>query len=172
MMTMASSDERAAGPDHLADRLSGIFWILLGVVIIVYAQGMDIREHLGATFLTGPGLVPILLGTALCILGLVLIARSFAGRLQAFLVAGPSVSDRRALLALVLMLIYSLGLVGRIDFGIATFFFISAFIVLFNLLVAGGRAAAALIIKATATAAITTVLVVAAFQELFYIRLP
>ena len=169
---MASPDERAAQRDHLADRLSGIFWILFGIVIIVYSQGMDIREHLGATFLTGPGLVPILLGAALSILGTVLIVRSFAGRLQSFLVTGPSVSDRRALLALALMLIYSLGLVGRVDFGIATFLFISAFIVTFNLPVAGAKATAVLIVKATVTAAITTVLVVVAFQELFYIRLP
>ncbi len=171
-MTMASPDERARHRDHLADRLSGIFWILFGLVIIVYSQGMDIREHLGATFLTGPGLVPILLGAALAILGLILIIRSFADRLQGFLVTGKKVSDRRALLALVLMLIYSLGLVGRMDFGIATFLFITAFIVTFNLPLAGGKAAALLIVKATATAAITTVLVVVAFQELFYIRLP
>ena len=169
---MASPDGRATHREHLADRLSGIFWIIFGLVIIVYSQGMDIREHLGATFLTGPGLVPILLGIALCILGAVLIVRSFAGRLQSFLVTGEKVSDRRAVLALVLMVIYSLGLVGRVDFGAATFLFISAFIVTFNLPVAGSKAAAVLIAKATATAAITTVLVVVAFQELFYIRLP
>lgn len=169
---MASPDDPAPARDHLADRLSGIFWILFGIVIIVYSQGMDIREHLGATFLTGPGLVPILLGAALAVLGLVLIIRSYAGRLQSFLVTGRSVSDGRALLALLLMLVYSLGLVGRVDFGIATFLFIAAFITIFNMPVTGGRATATLIVKATATAAITTLLVVVAFRELFYIRLP
>lgn len=171
-MTKASPDDRTPARDHLTDRLSGIFWILFGIVIIVYSQGMDIREHLGATFLTGPGLVPILLGAALVVLGLVLIFRSYAGRLRGFLATGPAVSDRRALLALALMLIYSLGMVGRVDFGVATFLFIAAFITVFNMPVAGGKAAARLIVKATATAAITTAVVVFAFQELFYVRLP
>ena len=169
---MSEAEVRAPARDRLADRLSGIFWILFGLVIIVYAQGMDIREHLGATFLTGPGLVPILLGAALCILGLVLILRSYSGRLEGFLLTGETVSDRRALLALALMLVYSLGLVGRIDFGLATFLFITGFIILFNLPIKSGKAAALLALKAMATAAVTALIVVFAFQELFYVRLP
>jgi len=62
--------------DRIADRVSGAFWILLGLVIIATSLNMDIREHLGATFLTGPGFVPILLGSALIVLGTVLIVRS------------------------------------------------------------------------------------------------
>ncbi|MEZ5936410.1 MAG: tripartite tricarboxylate transporter TctB family protein [Alphaproteobacteria bacterium] len=169
---MQIEESRAGRRDHLADRLAGAFWILFGLAIIVYAQGMDIRKHLGATFLTGPGLVPILLGAALGILGLVLITRSFAGRLEGFLQTGAAFSDRRALIALALMLVYSLGLVGRIDFGIATFLFITSFIVVFNLPVAGAKAVAALLAKAMATAAITAVVVVYTFHNLFYVRLP
>jgi hypothetical protein len=158
--------------DHLADRLSGVFWILFGGLVIFWSFGMDIREHLGATFLTGPGFVPILLGAALCILGSVLILRSLAGRLTPFLDGGAAVSERRALLALLLMLIYSIGLVGQVNFGIATFLFIAAFIVLFNLPANGRMALAKLTAKAAATAAITAVVVVLTFRELFYIRLP
>jgi hypothetical protein len=174
---MSDPDPGAPARDHLVDRLSGLFWILFGGVIIVYSLGMDIREHLGATFLTGPGFVPILLGGALCILGLVLIGRSYAGRLTGFLDSGPldggrAVSGRRALGALALMLVYSLGLVGRIDFGLATFLFIAAFIILFNLPAREPRALFMLLAKAGATAAITAVVVVLTFQELFYVRLP
>lgn len=158
--------------DRALDRLSGAFWILLGLVIIATSLSMDIREHLGASFLTGPGFVPILLGCALIILGVVLIVRSGSAGFQGFLETGPSLSQRRAMGALLLMLIYSLGLVGRIDFGLATFLFITAFIVLFNLPVAGRAALAKLAAKATVTAAVTSVVVVLAFRELFYIRLP
>jgi hypothetical protein len=73
---------------------------------------------------------------------------------------------------LLLMLIYSIGLVGRVNFGIATFLFIAAFIVLFNLPANGRMALAKLTAKAAATAAITAVVVVLTFRELFYIRLP
>lgn len=158
--------------DRLADALSGAFWIVLGLVIILTSLGMDIREHLGATFLTGPGFVPILLGCALIALGFVLIVRSRGTGFTAFLETGPTLSQRRAMATLVLMLIYSLGMVGRMDFGLATFLFIAAFIVVFNLPVAGWRAFLRLATKATLTAAITSVTVVLAFRELFYIRLP
>ncbi|MFW6077237.1 MAG: tripartite tricarboxylate transporter TctB family protein [Hyphomicrobiales bacterium] len=155
-----------------ADRLSGIFWILFGLVIIIYSASMDIAAHLGATYLTGPGLVPMLLGGALCILGLVLVLRGTKGRVLAFLSEPGTVSDRRALAALTLMLIYALGMVGRIDFGVATFLFITAFIVILNLPVAGAGAIAKLTAKAAVTAAITSVVVIFVFQELFYIRVP
>lgn len=158
--------------DRIAYRVSGAFWILLGLVIIATSLNMDIREHLGATFLTGPGFVPILLGSALIVLGTVLIVRSGSAGFEGFLETGPSLSQRRAMGALLLMLIYSLGLVGRIDFGLATFLFITALIVLFNLPVDGRAAFAKLAMKATVTAAVTSVVVVVAFRELFYIRLP
>ncbi len=158
--------------DRMADRLSGAFWIFLGLVIVATSLNMDIREHLGATFLTGPGFVPILLGSALIILGTVLIVRSGSAGFEAFLETGPSLSQRRAMGALLLMLIYSLGLVGRIDFGLATFLFITTFIVLFNLPVGGRAALVKLAMKASVTAAVTSVVVVLAFRELFYIRLP
>jgi hypothetical protein len=155
-----------------ADRMSGIFWILLGLAIAIHSASMDIAAHLGATFLTGPGFVPMLLGGALCILGLVLVLRSMKGRVEAFLAEPGSVSEYRALGAMALMLIYALGLVGRIDFAVATFLFITAFIVIFNLPVAGAGAIAKLTGKAAITAAITSAIVVFVFQELFYIRVP
>jgi putative tricarboxylic transport membrane protein len=156
----------------VADRIGGVFWIVFGGAVIAISLSFEVRTHLGATFVNGPGFVPMLLGIALAILGLVLLLRSFAGRLQPFIETGPAISDRRALLALALMLVYALGFIGRMPFGLATFLFITAFIVIFNMPVATARKAAIVAVKAGATAAIAAVTIAFVFRDLFYIRLP
>jgi putative tricarboxylic transport membrane protein len=154
------------------DRISGVCWIIFGLMIAVHSSQMEIAEHLGGTFLTGPGFVPMLLGGALCILGSVLIVRTINGRGIAYFAVAGTVSDRRALAALVLMLIYAVGLVGRMPFGMAAFGFIFVFILAFNWPPAGMKAAFRLIFGALATAAATAVAVVYLFRDIFFIRLP
>lgn len=157
-----------------ADVLGGAFWVVFGLVVIASGLMMEVPEHLGATFLSGPGFVPILLGGAFVILGAVLILRSLGGGVLAFFgehVAGAT-SDRRALLALALMLIYGVVLVGRIPFELATFLFITTFIVTFNLPVRSVAGGARLLGAAVLTALATTAIVVVVFREVFLVRLP
>jgi hypothetical protein len=158
--------------ERSADRISGLFWIAFGLVVIWLSVSMEIRRHLGATFLNGPGFAPMLLGGALCLLGSVLVVRSSYKDVIGFFDAPGSVSGRNALIALGLMLVYSLGLIGRMPFGLATFLFISVFIVVFNLPVEGRRQLGKLIAKAVVTAALTAYVVVEVFHRLFYVRLP
>jgi hypothetical protein len=102
------------GRERTADRLGGLGWIALGIAVIVLSLRMETRGHLDATFLTGPGFVPMLLGGSLCLLGLVLIVRASWGQVQTFLAERGTVSDIRALTALARMLVSALGLVGRV----------------------------------------------------------
>lgn len=159
-----------------ADVLGGAFWIVFGIAVVASGLLMDVPRHLGATFLSGPGFVPILLGGALIILGLVLVLRSLGGEVIAFFAeangATGAVSDRRALLALALMLVYALGMVGRMPFEYATFLFITAFIVLFTLPFQSFGRAARGVGAAALTALLTTAAVVVVFREVFLVRLP
>jgi hypothetical protein len=102
----------------------------------------------------------------------VLILRSIKGGDIAYVDGPGTVSERRALAALALMLIYAIGLVGRMPFGMATFVFIFAFILAFNWPPAGMKAAFRLIFGAFATSAATAVAVVYLFRDIFFIRLP
>lgn len=158
--------------ERKVDRLSGIGWMIFGAVVAVHAMTMETREYLGATFLTGPGLVPGMIGAAIFLLGGVLFLRGRGGGAIAFIEeVGPD-AGRRAAIALALMLVYGIGLIGRIPFGIATFLFVSAFVVAFNLPVADRRGLAILAVKALATGALTALAVSFVFQTVFLVRLP
>lgn len=160
------------GRERSADRWSGVGWIAFGIVIIILSLMMERREHLGATLLTGPGFVPLLLGSALCLLGLLLVVRDAGGEMMQFLDRTGTMSDKRALMALALMFVYSVVMVGRVPFPIATFVFVTAFIFLFNLPVSNWRRATLLAGKALLTSAIATAVIVFVFRNIFLVRLP
>lgn len=157
--------------ERRVDRISGFAWIVFGLVIVAHAMTMETRAYLGATFLTGPGLVPALIGGSIALLGLALVLRSSGGDVIAFL-EPEGLGGRRVLVALGLMLIYGLGLIGRMPFGVATFFFVAAFVFVFNLPVAGRRALAILAAKALVTGALVAVIVQFVFETIFLVRLP
>ena len=158
--------------ERRADRWSGLGWIVLGTVVIVMSARMEVPTHLGATFMTGPGFVPALIGAALCVLGLVLILRASWGRVDAFLDAPGTAATGRAMLALAVMSVFALGLVGRVPFGWAAAGFVTAFIVIFNLPAGSPSALARLVAKAAATGAVTAVAIVVLFERIFLVRLP
>jgi putative tricarboxylic transport membrane protein len=158
--------------ERSADRWSGIGWIVFGVVIVVHASMMETREYLGATFLTGPGLVPAMIGTAIALLGLVLFLRGRRGEVMAYFEDFDLESARRVAVALALMLIYGLGMIGTFPFVLATFLFVTAFVMVFNLPVSGTRAIAMLAVKAATTGAVTAFTVDFVFQTVFLVRLP
>jgi len=155
-----------------ADRLSGLGWVLFGTIIIVHALTMETRDYLGATFLTGPGLVPAMIGGAIVILGAVLFLRSRKGEVVAYFNTAETHAGRRVAIALTLMLIYGVGLIGRMPFGPATFLFVTAFVIAFNLPLETRRALALLVAKAALTGALTAFIVVFVFENVFLVRLP
>lgn len=150
------------------DRLSGIGWMIFGTIIVGHAMTMETREHLGATFLTGPGLVPAMIGAAIAVLGLVLALRDEpVGYLEP-----EGAGGRRVLAALGLMMVYALILIGRMPFGVATFLFVTAFVFVFNLPAGGPRGMAILGAKAAVTGALVAVMVGFVFETIFLVRLP
>lgn len=153
------------------DRLSGLGWIVFGAIIVAHSMTMEIRTHLGATFQTGPGLVPAMIGGALMVLGLVLVVRSWRGEVIGYLDA-EGAGGRRVLVALGLMLVYGLVLIGRIPFGIATFLFVTSFVMAFNLPAANNKALAILAAKAVVTGFLVALAVQFVFESIFLVRLP
>ena len=157
------------------DLWGGLFWIVLGSLIIVYATGLPIPSHLGATVLTGPGLLPGILGGALIILGIVLTLRSLAGNV---IVGGEgavdpaTVSMPRALVAMAMMIVYGALLGTRQPFVPATIVFITLFIAVFNWQGRSGASRARIIAGALAVGAGTAFFVEFVFETLFLVRLP
>lgn len=158
-----------------ADLWSGLFWIVLGGAIIAHAGTMPIPRHLGATALTGPGLVPALLGGALGLLGAVLVVRALRG----VVVPGPdardapdSISNTRALGALLLMVAYAAALALRQPFVPLTVAFVALFVAGFNWRGRGVRARLRLAAGALALGGATALTVEFVFEQLFYVRLP
>lgn len=158
-----------------ADLWSGLFWIVLGGAIIAHAGTMPIPRHLGATVLTGPGLVPALLGGALGLLGAVLAIRGLRG----VVVPGPdaaddpaSVSNARALAALLMMVAYAMALALRQPFVPLTVAFVALFVAAFNWRGRDAKARLRLAAGALALGVATALTVEFVFERLFYVRLP
>jgi len=159
------------------DKVMGGFWIVLGGAIVLHSMQMPIPRHLGATALTGPGLVPALLGGALMLLGATLCIRSFRG--YTLLSSEEDVGDPRELsllnplVALALMVAYAAALILRQPFLPSTIAFVTLFVVVFNWSDATtARRKARLVGGALALAVCTAFIVQFVFEDLFYVRLP
>jgi putative tricarboxylic transport membrane protein len=165
------AERQAAMPR--ADFLTGAVFVLLGIGVIWASLDMPRFEDRNINPYTIPGLVPGALGAIILGLGAALFGRAaLAGgwRVAAIrLPEGPGV--RRLLLSLLLCLGYAAGLVGHIPFWLATFLFVSLFVVLFEWPRGEGRRswriAVALVHGAAISAVVTWV-----FQYVFLVRLP
>jgi hypothetical protein len=175
-MSMESAPDGAVSPR--ADLASALVWTVFGGAVFVAAWRMDRLENLHINRYEIPGLVPMLLGAAIVVLGLMLAARALRqgalGPSGAPLERAPGA--RRYMAAVVgAMLAYSVVLVGHgIPFWLATLLFVSAFIFFFDRgRQAGlGRSKARQALLALAYGAATSAVVTLAFQEIFYVRLP
>lgn len=167
----------------LADLVTGALLFVLSVAVIYGAWTMDRLEIRQIHPSSVPGLTPGLLGLALALVSLLLIlkaARSFGPvRGGAETGAEPAESDSdprsayRLVLAAVLCLIYSLGLVGRIPFWLATALFVTAFIALFEWERGGTRARRLTrLVWAVSLGVATGIIVSFVFRDLFLVRLP
>lgn len=150
------------------DRIGGAAWIAFGLAIFAGAWQMDRYESMGGTLYTAPGLVPGIYGLMMMAMGALLALRRPREVADAAADACGPLFNRRVALALVLMLVYAIGLVGRLPFGVATAIFVTAFCALFDSDAPSRRRA----ITALATGIGTAVVVVLVFERVFLVRLP
>lgn len=157
------------------DLWAGLGWLVLGGAVAAHAATMPIPRHLGATTITGPGLLPFLLGAGLGLLGAILVVRSVRGRV----VPGPddeanpeTVSNYRALAALVLMVGYAAAFALRQPFVPATVLFVWTFVTVFNWRETKGVSRLRLIGGALVLALAVGVSVEFVFETFFFLRLP
>jgi hypothetical protein len=123
-----------------ADLIVAIVLVVLGLVVTYFSWTMDRLEVRRVHPATIPGLVPLILGVALTLCGSLLAVRSArlsvpgaGAALVRVLVSWQAV---RVAVVLVLALIYTLGLVGRMPFWLATSLFVFTFIILFETVLA------------------------------------
>lgn len=149
-----------------ADRIGGAAWIAFGLAIFAGAWQMDRYESMGGTLYTAPGLVPGIYGLMMMAMGALIALRRPRGAGDDD--DGGALINRRVGLALVLMLAYAIGLVGRVPFGVATAIFVAAFCALFDSDAPPRRRATTAIAAGIGTA----VVVVLVFERVFLVRLP
>ncbi|WP_070400825.1 tripartite tricarboxylate transporter TctB family protein [Hydrogenophaga sp. PML113] len=158
-----------------SDLRGGAGWVGFGLLILIGSWRMERFESMGAQLYAMPGFVPGLLGSALVLLGAVLMLRGWTRRRQAARTggapeAGPApLINRRIAATLALTLAYAAVLIGRLPFWLATAAFVAAFVALYapSEQRAARRLAVALLAGALTSAAVTWV-----FQSIFLVRLP
>jgi hypothetical protein len=159
-----------------ADLVSALLWMVFGGAVAVASWRMDRLANLHINQYEVPGLVPGLLGTAVLMLGLLLVVRAL--RRGALRPRGPVAATsgrRRMAWILGAMLLYSIVLVGHgLPFWLSTAVFVSAFIFFFDheRQTALGRSTPRQALLAVICGVVTSAVVTLAFQEVFYVRLP
>jgi putative tricarboxylic transport membrane protein len=162
-----------------ADFVTALVLVALGMAVVVESLRMPRFEQLEINPYTVPGLVPGALGAVILVLGAALLLRATrAGgwRLTVATETGGWSSDpgvRRLLLAVALCLGYAAGLVGRLPFWLATFLFVTGFVVLFEWPMPPTRAERARrLVFALLFGAVVALVVTLVFQKIFLVRLP
>ncbi|MEO5771121.1 MAG: tripartite tricarboxylate transporter TctB family protein [Burkholderiaceae bacterium] len=164
-----------------ADFIAAWVWVGFGLAVMIAAWRMDRLESQGASLYTAPGLVPGILGAVLLLFGLLLAfraARAGGQRVRRLRWAAERQTRNvvmRVGAFLALALAYAAGLVGRggIPFWLATFVFVSVFLLAFDWTRrrdAGQTAKGVLF--AVGIGAGTAFVVSYVFQEVFLVRLP
>ena len=164
-----------------ADLVTGVVLFTLAVAVSYGAWTMDRLEIRQIHPLSVPGLLPGLLGIALAICSVILLAQA-AGIRRRPTAATPAAANetaeagnsvRKLGLAAVLCLIYAVGLGGRLPFWLATALFVSGFILLFEWEEASSRRERLASLAWALVIGLGTGLAVAyGFSELFLVRLP
>ena len=126
-----------------ADLITGTIIFVLSVAVIYGAWTMDRLQIRQIHPLSAPGLLPGLLGIALALTSAMLVMKSIrrlgstpggSEAVSAGDASGQTESGGplRLVIALVLCLVYALGLVGRLPFWLATAIFVTTFIAVFE----------------------------------------
>ena len=165
-----------------ADLITAAILLCLGLFVVVHAWQMPRLEERQINPLTVPGIVPGLLGLVLIAMAAVLMIRSVRagghrarhqGANRSRELPDDGGSWRRLTLTALLCLVYAGGMVGHVDFRIATALFVFAFVVVFEWEPDGDlRARLRKVGWAALQAALVALAVAVIFQELFLVRLP
>ncbi len=171
---MESAPEGGVSPR--ADLVGAVLWTLFGAAIVTGAWRMDRLERLNINKYEVPGLVPGLLGAAICVLGVVLAVRAVrAGALDSAGAFALQPGWHRMAAVLAAMLAYSLLLVGHgLPFWAVTGLFVAGFIFFFDRerQAALGRGTGRQALLASVYGAAASAVVTLVFQNIFYVRLP
>lgn len=175
--TPPTADDQEAARMVRADLVAAAFFILLGVLILYGSWTMPRLEVRRIHPLTVPGLVPGMLSAALVVCGLILGIRSLrartAGGWRVFAAALVSEGARRTLAVIILVLVYTLGLVGWLPFWAATSIFVFAFVLVFEVwLSPNPKPLLNSLAWGAGLAMATAIAVTLVFERLFLVRLP
>jgi putative tricarboxylic transport membrane protein len=153
-----------------ADRVAAVVLFALGIAMLYGGYTMDRLEIRQIHPASSPGLLPMLLGGVLAVCAVLL----FAGaRDDGEGAAVEGVSWPNVGIALVLCLVYALGLVGRMPFFVATAIFIAAFAGVFAWRDAdGARRPVRIVLFSLAFGIVVAGAISALFRYGFLIRLP
>ena len=163
-----------------ADFVTSILLMVFGIWIVVHSLQMPRFENLEANPFSVPGIVPGLLGGVIFILSLVVFLRSLKQNghrlgMNATVIANftKDASMQRMLITILICSLYGLGMIGRLNYYVATFVFVLAFLLLFQYRQAQlDGAMGKLIAKSVLQALLTAGAVGAVFRYLFLVELP
>ena len=164
---------------HKADFATSIVLIAFSVSTLALSLDLPRLEHRNINPWTVPGLVPGFLSAVILILGIVLLVRSVIRGGHRLGITGKGLagffkSETFFRLALTIgwSVVYAILLVGTIPYWIATFIYVVAFILIFELRPREKPPLRRTILLALVEAAIATAIVASVFQYLFLVDLP
>ncbi|MBN2551270.1 MAG: tripartite tricarboxylate transporter TctB family protein [Spirochaetales bacterium] len=122
-----------------ADFITSIGLIAFGIVVLVLSIQMPRFEEQGVNRFSVPGIVPGFLGSIVAVLGLVLFIRSIIRKGYKLDLGGAAVSGffkaemtKRFAVTILVSVAYGWGMIGRVNYEVATALYIFAFIVIFD----------------------------------------
>lgn len=163
-----------------ADFITSIVLLVFAFTVTWMALSMPRLEEKNINPYTAPGVVPGILGVIIFILALIMFVRTLRssdflpkiekGNLKSLL---KDAGTMRLSVSLALCLVYALILIGNIPYILATFVFVFAFILCFDLKFDAAQGSRKrIIIVALIEAVLTAAAVSAAFEYLFLVDLP
>lgn len=166
---------------HKADFVTSVVLIAFSITVIVLSIRMPRLEHREINPYTIPGLVPGFLGVIIGTLSVALFIRStIHGGFRLGAGEGSSIgtwikSDeaRRIGITVILSAVYALGMIGRLNYIVATLIYVFVFILLFEWKRGEPIGAHRRVLILAAIEAVPATLVIAAvFRYLFLVDLP
>jgi hypothetical protein len=122
-----------------ADFITSIGMIAFGIAVLVLSIQMPRFENQGVNRFSVPGIVPGFLGSIIAVLGVVLLIRSIIRKGYRLGLDGAAASrffkaemTKRFAVTILVSVAYGWGLIGRINYEVATAIYIFAFIVIFD----------------------------------------
>ncbi|MBI5911336.1 MAG: tripartite tricarboxylate transporter TctB family protein [Betaproteobacteria bacterium] len=163
-------------PTPFADLLTGAVWFVVAAAIAIGAWQMDRLEHLKISIYTVPGLVPGALGLCIALMAILLMVRALrAGALAHIDLPQVRIADDwRLIVALILCLVFAIGLVGHgLPLWLAATIFVALFVFIYQY---EERKAAGTLTRGAILALVAGLVSGLAihhlFQDLFLVRLP